>query len=438
MLKSLWQKILALFGKTTQTTDKEYCSNDKYSDEYEDISEINFNAMFSKRLSNYVCNGSTLNVDGENKRTELLNEFISEIWKSKNKTVSRIFGTGGVVIVPYVNEGKVYYEMISQSSLSINSKQGGKIIDATILADTYIRNDVFTSTTFYRWADYTIVDDTLYINQRYTNDQGELVTPKPDIWEDVNDEFIIPNVDRVLFAYFLSPVDNRTTSDLYGVPITYGTDSTIAKIIKTLSDIDREYEIKKSFVGADETMFNGDNALPTNGLYRKVDAGVDDFWEVFDPSIRESAYYTKLTNELAMLEKEVGTSKGILTEPLSTYQNVDEVRRALFDTLSIVNEMRDNITDGLKDLLYSVDVLANYFNLTPQGDYVINTTWGKGLTESFTETLNNLNVGLEKGYISKAEVRNTIKDNETMEESEQAISELEAKNPTAKQLLGTE
>lgn len=119
--------------------------------------------------------------------------------------------------------------------------------------------------------------------------------------------------------------------------------------MKDLEQIDREYGLKEAFVGADITMFKGDNALPSNGLYKKINAGDDNFWEVFDPAFRDTSLYNKLTNDFALLEKQIGTNRGILTDPLSTYQNKDEARRANQDTFAIIDDIRDSLEDGLKD-----------------------------------------------------------------------------------------
>ena len=75
MFKTLWYKILSLFGVKTRTTDKEYTENESYAREYSSIRNINFNAIFSSKLANFVCNESNINLDETNKRAEFLNNF---------------------------------------------------------------------------------------------------------------------------------------------------------------------------------------------------------------------------------------------------------------------------------------------------------------------------------------------------------------------------
>ena len=139
----------------------------------------------------------------------------------------------------------------------------------------------------------------------------------------------------------------------------------------------------------------------------------------------------------ARLEKAIGTSRGILTDPLSTYQNTDETKRSLYDTLSIMNAMRENIEQGLNDFFYSCDVLANAYNLAPAGKYEIKYDWDFGLIESSLETWQQLLTGYEKGVVKKEELRQFIYPSEDIKVTKKIIKELEEKNPSIQQILGT-
>ena len=394
MFRLWWDKILSLFGKIKSNDSELIEANEKYTMKYEDKNSINFTAIFSNKLANYVMNDSNIDLTGDDKRTELLKITIKKLKKKLKKTISRMLGTGGILVVPYVANNKIYFDIVSQSRLSINKKIGDDIVDCTIMSEHIVKN----KSHYYRWTDYTLENNTLYIRYKATLD-GEFI-PIVSIpeWENIQD-MVIPNVDRMPFMFLKSPVDNRQENDDYGVPITYGCDKEIRDIKDTLKQILREYDLKEAFVGADRTMFNGKDGLPANGLYRKINAGEDSFWEVFDPAFRDSSYYNKLMNQCSLLEKQIGTSKGILTDPLSTYQNTDETRRGLYDTFSIVNDIRTILSEGLEDFLYACDILANYYNLTPMGKYEIKEDWDYTFIEDSASQWNQLMQGHAKGAI---------------------------------------
>ena len=431
MLIGLWNKILALFGKKQIENDLITQENEQFVAKYEFDKDINFTAIFANKLANYTISDSNIDVNGNNKRAELLKGVIKKLNKKLKKTISRCLGSGGVLAIPYVNNGKLYFNIISQSRLSINKIVGDNIVDCTIMAEHIVKDREH----YFRWADYTLEDGNLYIRYRATLDDMPIEMNLIPQWANIED-ISITNVDRMPFMYIKSPIDSRKELEDYGVPITFGCDKQIERIMKDLEQIDREYSLKEAFVGADITMFKGDDALPTNGLYKKINAGEDDFWEVFDPAFRDTSLYNKLMNDFAILEKQVGTSKGILTEVQTSNATATEIKKMLKETFDIVDDIRDSLEDGLNDFLYACDVLANYFNLSPPGDYELVIDWSYDLLEDPTASFNQLIQGVSKGVIKKAELRQFIKPNETLDEAQAVVDEIKQESPNVKDLVG--
>lgn len=435
-IKSLWERIIKfLFGEETQSNNKDYEQNDKYSEDYECIDKINFTAIFSNKLANYTASQSKVFIVEDNKRCVYLNNILKSVTKKLKKITARTFGTGGIILAPYVNNGKLLFNMVSQNRISINKVDGDKTIDATILADIKTINNFAASKKYYRWTNYKIINNNCIITQKYTDENGNEISPIKE-WETIKNQIMITNCDRVLWGYIKSPVDNRKINDLYGVPITYGCESTIEEIRECLKQIVREFKLKETFVGVDFTLFKDKNKLSSSGLYKKFDGTKDDFWEVFDPAIRDSSYYSRLQELYSRLEKEIGTSKGILTEPNTQNATATEIKRSLYDTFTIVDDMRTNIETGIEDFIYSCNAIANAFNLSTSGDYEIKYDWDYSLLEDSQETFNQLQNGVSKGVVKKSELRQYMYPNETVEEAESIINEIKKQNPTTKDLLG--
>ena len=116
MFKNIIKYILNnIFKIKTQTTEKEIDDNSKYAKLYESIDDINFSAIFSNKLANYTISDSSINIKGENERVDLLSKTGQSMWKKAKKIVSMALGYGGVIIVPYVKGGKIYYDIVPQS-----------------------------------------------------------------------------------------------------------------------------------------------------------------------------------------------------------------------------------------------------------------------------------------------------------------------------------
>lgn len=431
MIRTMWNKILVLFGKKQIIDDKNLEENERFVRDYEDIKDINFTAIFSNKLANYVVSDSNIDITGDSKRSIILQNVVKRLKKKLKKIISRKLGTGGVLVVPYVAKSKLYFNIITQNRLIINKKIGEDIVDCTILAEHIIRNQK----NYYRWADYTLEDGNLYIKYRATVESSPISMEIIPEWGKIED-ISITNVEKMPFMFIKSPIDNRKGNSDYGVPITYGCDKQISKIMKTLQQIDREFELKEVFIGADATLFKGEGALPKNGLYKKIDSGEDDFWEIFDPDFRDTPLFNKLMNECSMLEKQIGTSEGILTKAETQNATATEIRKIMKDTFDLCDDIRTELEDGLNDFLYACNVLANYYNLTPQGDYELKIDWSYALLEDTSQEFSHFLQGESRGVISKAELRQFIKPNETLEQAQIVIDEIKKQNPSTKDLLG--
>lgn len=427
----MWNKILALFGKKQVINDKRLLDNEEFTYEYEDIKDINFTAIFANKLANYTVSDSNIDIVGDSPRAILLNDVLKRLKKQLKKVVSRDLGTGGVLVIPYIARNKIYFNILSQNRFIINKRIGEDIIDCTVMAEHIVKDDEH----YYRWADYTLQDGNLYIRYHATNEDTKIDMKSIVEWANIED-MAISNVEKMPFMYIKSPADNRHENSDYGVPITFGCKKQINKIMHTLEQIEREFDLKEVFVGADVTMFNGDNALPTNGLYKKVNAGDDEFWEVFDPEFRSEPLFNKLMNQCAMLEKQVGTSKGILTDVETSNATATEIKKMLKDTFDLVDDIRASLEDGINDFISACDVLANYYNLTPQGEYEVTYDWSYDLLEDPASTFSQLVQGVNQGVIKKVELRQFLKPSETLEEAQIAVDEIKEQNPTTKDLLG--
>lgn len=439
VIKNLLSRILNFLHIKTITTEQQYTDNDFYQNSYEDIKRINFNAIFSSKLSSYACNQSTISLEATDKRSTLLADTVEQINEDKKKIFNRMFGSGGVLVIPYEYNGTILYNIIPQNRLSINKIEGEKIISATILADVKELTESYNKVTYCRFQNEEIRDGNLYITQIYTDGYGSIIS-KPDIYADIQDQYVVPNVDRCLFGYFKSPIDNRRSTNYYGVPITYGCGDIINEIYECLEQIRREYNIKQTFVGADTTLFGKDDKLPKNGLFRLVrgtGANGEDFWQIFDPAIRDSSYYTRLQELYQRLEKAIGTSKGILSEVQTQNATATEIKQSMYDTFTIVDDARMQFQKAMSDFIYACNILANFYNLTPEGTPKISYDWSYDLLENTQETFSQLTTGYNLGVVDKVELRQFIFPSEDPDEAKKKIDNISAENPSIDDLLGT-
>ncbi len=369
MLKIVWEYIMRIFGITkTNTTGEQMKENMAFTQKYEAADELNLTAIFANKLSTLALNESTADVSGNNGRVAFLDQCLIEVWDRMKRVVSRMLGTGGCIVVPYVRLGIIQFDVLSQERMVIHEKQGNRITRATVLADSVKQGEKH----YHRWMDYQVDGGNLYITNKVTDQWGNAAFLEQ--WAEIED-IAIAGVDRVLFAYFQSPIDNRRFGDEYGVPITYGCDRLISEIFECFEQIRDEYKLLQYLFG--------------------------------------------------LLEKSIGTSKGILTAPESRGATATEIKAGLYDTYALIGDIRNAVERGVRDYLYACNVLANYYELAPMGAYGVRFDWSYEMIESSSETWGQLKDALELGVKSKVELRQWLNPNETSDEAQKVLGEIE-------------
>lgn len=433
--------ILRLFDVDPAVTQDETNRLDEQNRRYQDLHGTNMTAIFAGKLAALTVTESTVEVVGDNRRAEALNASMQSVWGKARKWTSTSFGTGGVLLIPYVTGGKIFTDIVPQSSMVINRVNGDELRAVSILADSTVKGNE----RYFRWTDYSLDDNGLLsIRQRATNNIGSPSRLSNfEEWAVLPEELTITGVKNLPLAYIKCPIDSRRSEALYGVPITFGCDDLIREIEECLEDIRREYKLKKPIVGMDSTLFDvkdGRRHLPLTGLFMPtMPGGLDGsgkLWEVYDPAIRDSAYYNRLVHLYELLEKQVGTSRGILTEPTTRGATATEIKAGLYDTYAIVELMRTAIEQGLDRLAYAMDVLSNYYNLSPMGDYELSFDWSYSMIESSQESFTQLVTAAQSGAVEPAEIRQYVFPDETLDEAQARCDEIAAKKKdSSRQLL---
>ena len=85
--------------------------------------------------------------------------------------------------------------------------------------------------------------------------------------------------------------------------------------------------------------------------------------DIFNPTLRFSEHYSKLVADLSFYEKEIGTSKGILTDNETTETaTATAVKRANADTMALIDKIRVSIDNGNR---MTLEADAVFLNIAP-------------------------------------------------------------------------
>jgi A118 family predicted phage portal protein len=425
------------FGKKQEQGNAQIMRDAQDVHDYFDISGENVTSMVANGLSILTFGDAQINIDAD----DVLRDLISREFTAAKRVVSCGLGTGMIASIPYsVNNGlgqKIYVDTITKDRFFITGSQGSDITQCVAIAGVKrIDNDIY-----YRLTEYAVADGAYTIKNKCVKNNAEVPLIAVPAWAGITPEITISGVDRLPIAIFKCPAGDRRPHSLIGVPITFGCNATINKIIDTLNDVETEFKRKRVKVFADRSLIRPQ--YDENGNLVKQDFDEDLFvkfgssdgftTEIFSPEFRQSAYYDKLTRHFEMLEREIGISKGILTELNTNGATATEIKRATYNTFCLVDDIRKGYVQYINDLAYSIAVLANAYglaNIQSADSYSITVDWSYAMLEDSAETFAQKTQAVSLGAESKAELRQFIHPNESAEEAAQAVAEIEAASPS--------
>lgn len=439
MLARLIEWVQRLFGVRPRKAAEPV---DTFVQRYEDATGENITAVIAGRLSSLTLGESTLAVEGNGQRAELLTGVANALWRKMPGIVAQAWGKGGKVLVPMVTGGEIVVTAVDQSRVAVSARQGERITAATVLADQAQVN----SRRYYRLMDYRLDGDLQVIRQRVVSESG-MPVPMDTVaqWAGIDEEISISGTDRLLLAWIRCPRDNRSQDSDYGVPVTWGAETEISELCEHLKWYRREFKLARPMLGLDATLWRNMDDLSIQDVRRTVQDDETPFvpvsygaigegqqWQHFAPAIRQSEFEGRLNSLYRRVEKACGLSQGILTERQQmNYANRDEVRAAMYDTYSLVSLMRREIESAVRNVLYAADVLAERFGLTPagaRGQWEAAFDWDMSLLESSQQTFAQMSELQSRGLITGERLTQWVLGG-TMEDARAEVEQAKAQQP---------
>ena len=453
MATSVWMRLRSwvqqLFGVVPQQSEDNMTAAEIDAQRYYDITEENITALIANSLATLAFGDADVGVTGgesvtNTARIDMLDMLLHYEFARAKRNVAAALGVGMIATIPYsVDTGlgrKIYTSTVTRDRLYITGVQGNDITQCVVLADAFEDED---GKAFYRWTSYTVENGTYTITNKATEGGTEIPLTAVPRWATIPPEVQIAGVERLPIGIFRCPTANRRPDDITGVPITFGCDATLRKIAQTFADIETEFDRKKVRIMADRTFLRTEydnNGVPVKSsfdddLFIRLGESDQLRLDVFDPALRDSAYFGKLQQHFALLEKEIGVSRGILTDMTTQGATATEIRRAMYQTFCLLDDIHREYEQYIDQLMYGINVLCNYYGIDADAEYSISYNWSYALLEDTSETFAQMMQGNSVGAISPAEIRAFITD-EDLETAKMRVEELKQTSLITNDFLG--
>lgn len=349
--------------------------------------------------------------------------FKANVIKKLDNNLEKAMALGGMIIKPYISNGKVYCDFSFQGDFyPICFDDDGTITDIAFI-DQFIAGD----------KQYTKVERQTFIGNKVVvenkafcaklkanvDDEQELGVEIPlesvERWKNIEPSATIENVEAPLYGYYKVPLSNNVDLDCpLGISVFAPAITQIELADRQYSRLDWEYEGGQLAIDVDPsavhfttgyygTTMQMDTAKER--LYRQLDLGQDDTYKEFAPSLRDTNYLAGLNAYKAEVEDAVGLARGSISDVMAEAKTATELKILRQRAFITVSANQDALEDALQQTLYAMNVYTTLYNLASMGEYELNIEWKDSvLTDTDTELEQKLNLKRE-GILGEAEIR---------------------------------
>lgn len=405
-------------------------------------------AEVSETLADLVCMFSTMPISGESERAKWMDDLADKLFRVKLKpAVVAEFMTGDCLIVPSWNGRTIQNLIIDADGFEVLGCVGDELTAIAYEVDTSTSNGVdYTLMQAIELVPYSTESGEQLMANRYrmfvTRGTGGDILPLekfPQWSERFESEWFIPAVDRLLVGRLKShTVIPEDLNSVKGAPICFGASEPIKEIHYLLEQMHDEFGLSEKMIFADKRLFkkewSGDDLkvkLPRGKERLFMQTGGNSGEpkiEEWSPDIRYNAYLEALDKQEKLVERAVGVSSGVISTPEDiSYQNVDNVRKSQQKTMGFVSTARGTCEQCLLDLVYAWDVIANYFNIVPYGEYEVSFDWSNEFVETFADRQSAILAGIQVGAMDAVDYRMFVND-ESPEAAQARVDEIKAQS----------
>lgn len=410
---------------------------------------LNMPKVVSQEMASLVFNEKCSISISDKELGEFIDNVLSDNKFNKNfqDNLEYMFALSGMVIKPYVQDGKIKLSFVTAECFIPLSWDNQGVKEAVFVNEFSKGLKHYTHLEWHTWEDNTlIIRNTLHVSEK----KGELgvdITGRfEEFFPGVATEAIFPinpNKKANSFAYFKPNIANNVdTQSPLGVSI-YGNSKDTFELIDTMYDsFYREFKLGKKRIAVPAQMIKTQVDTLTGELQRYFDADdetyegfpyTDDKEEVKDLSVplRVQDHIDAINEALSLLAMQTGFSAGTFSFDGQSMKTATEVVSEQSKTFKSKKSHETVIEAGLQELVASIAQIADVYNIyNAPDDYEVTVAFDDSIAEDKTaEMTRSIQLVSNKLSSKKREIMKVH--GLTEEEAERLIAEINEENATA-------
>lgn len=430
-LSAFWQ---TFWGKIVKTFDKRLRKEKQFGiQEYSDTENINLLSAVVTKLTNLAMIEATFDVESDSTVAEPLKELCKGLEDKRFEITSQMLGLGDYAVFPATDRnGNLFNSFLDGNHFVISRVDGENIAEIYGIIDEYCDN---------KGKSYKLIrhhrleqNGDLFVEVFTVNNTWE--RDSFEYWRDKQTAVVFQNANHIGVGFYKSPVTARGESNIRGVALNYGCAEIEGKIFEDIANRDTEMNNGKSILFADEQILTrsneGGNELKNSKGFKIIDnifrkrnkagaTGTD--IDVYNPNLRIVEYTSKLNEDLALYEMQLGLSKGILTEAEATQNaTATEINTSNANTVSMLNNIQNAIDKGNVETLKADGI---YLNI-PEDLWAYKSDYYNAF-ENPAEQWQRLSEAVDKGAAEVSDLTQWLFPKMTAEEIEEKLSKIKEK-----------
>lgn len=364
------------------------------------------------------ADGNTQDAEGaelSNPRSEFLKKEFERCIAKLREKLEQGLASGGMTVRPYPKDGHIYFDWTMAWGLyPLSFGDEGQLTDV-IFRDTYTEG----KTVYTRLERHRVEGENVRITQRAfkSNMRDSIGTEIPiksvPQWSSLEPEAVVENTEGQLFGWYKVAAANCIDIDSpMGVSCFAKARDVIKEVDKQYSRLLWEYEGSELAIDVDPMVLRpkkdgkGEEMPHLNQrLFRGVDRGTDDSYDVFSPAIRDASLISGLNKLYESVEDLCGLSRGTISNAAVEAKTATELKINRQRSYATVSDNQKALETCLRDVVRAMDKFATIYNLAPEGDYDISFSWDDSIVTDTEQQTNERLMFLNAGLISKAEMR---------------------------------
>lgn len=399
------------------------------------VKSLNLPAFICSELSRQVLLEMKWNITGKNKNGESQTEDGNDIMNPRAEYLKAEFekcitalrqkleqgcAAGGMVVKPYPKNGHIFFDWTMDWGMyPLAFDDDGNLSDV-IFRDTFTEGKVY----YTRLERHTVEGENVRIRQRAfkstMRDHVGTEIPLTEVaqWAELEPESTVTNAGGQLFGWYKVASANNVDLDCpMGASVFCKARDTIKEADLQYSRLLWEFEGSELAIDVDPNVLRPKKTRNSDGkevfempklnerLFRGVDMGEDDTYNVFAPPIRDASLLNGLNQILMRIEDQCGLSRGTLSDQNNEARTATELRIMKQRSYTTVADNQKALERCLKDVIRVMDMYATLYKLAPAGDYDVSFEWDDSIiTDSAQQTNERLSM-LNMGIMGKVEFR---------------------------------